>query len=485
MDYRNVANDGTGNDILRYVSYNHLLANRNVNTKGIGTLTSEQTLFDDPSVTLSRTNAIAKLASSFTVDPITKIVTVTANSSFDDIYDALKAYKATANAVNLATPTLDSLIVTPNGSNLTAFTGWSLVVNTGVTLSEGVKFKKTYFDTITLNGTGQITGVYESLVGLSTIWEFQSVEPNTSIAIYDSTGTILYYNAVTTLGNYRYYIAPGTTGAYTYAIEKYGTKREEGTFPANAGGILFYVPRYSEDPGITELNLLTVSAYTTIGDLDKLYDFTAFYRLSNLGINKGEITVRAGTAIDIAPRSLVAHQNPPGGAVLSVVGNTITIKTALLANGFKYSLITSTGTVTANTNEIISADIEDANGDSSVNILGGSGDFTLWKLANSVSPDDFATGINLGNVTNEKVRFISDPGFKIIVRDNVTSFRQVVSMDKGVYEAGMFFGSQIQLAQANDIPVILAKVEQSIIEHQIINEGVRKASKLIPHNTII
>jgi predicted metal-dependent TIM-barrel fold hydrolase len=56
-------------------------------------------------------------------------------------------------------------------------------------------------------------------------------------------------------------------------------------------------------------------------------------------------------------------------------------------------------------------------------------------------------------------------------------------MDKGIYEAGMFFGSQIQLAQANDIPVILDKMNQSLLEHIIINNGIKKSSLIIPHTT--
>ena len=457
-----------------------------INMEGVGVKNTSYSETLDTNVTLSRANAIAKLASSFTINPITKVVTVTANSSFDDVYDITKVYKFDGTVSSFEVPSETSpisLIVSANGSNLTAFTGWSLVVNTGVTLSEGVKFKKVKFDTITLNGTGKITGVYESLAGISTIWEFQSVQPNTSIAIYDSTGTVLYYNAVTTLGNYRYYIAPGTTGAYTYAIEKYGTRREEGTFPANAGGILFYVPRYADDFGISEPTLATVLAYTSIDTLDKLYDYTAVYRLSQAGIVKGQIATRAGTAVDLGSFGLVVNNSPAGGALYSVTGTTITVKSNILSNGVKYTLATSTATIVPNTTEIIAADIEDANGDSSVNILGGSGNFTLWKIPNATPEDNFATGTNLGNFTNQKIRFVSAPGFKIVIRDNTTGFRQVISMDKGVYEAGMFFGSQIQLAQANDIPIILDKMNQSLLEHIIINNGIKKSSLIIQHTT--
>jgi hypothetical protein len=407
----------------------------------------------------------------------TKVMTITGNLTYQQIYDAYQfALNQTANLFQA-----DNCLTTNTTSN---YVGWTINVATGVTVSAGTgNFTKLQANTITLTGTAQITGVYQTSVGTSTIWEFQSVEPNTSIAIYDSTGTVLYYNAVTTLGNYRYYIAPGTTGAYTYAIEKYGTRREEGTFPANAGGILFYVPRYADDFGISEPTLANVLAYTSIDTLDKLYDYTAVYRLSQAGIVKGQIATRAGTAVDLGSFGLVVNNSPAGGALYSVTGTTITVKSNILSNGTKYTLATSTATIVPNTTEIIAADIEDANGDSSVNILGGSGNFTLWKIPNATPEDNFATGTNLGNFTNQKIRFVSAPGFKIVIRDNTTGFRQVISMDKGIYEAGMFFGSQIQLAQANDIPVILDKMNQSLLEHIIINNGIKKSSLIIPHTT--
>jgi hypothetical protein len=391
------------------------------------------------------------------------------------VYDVLKAYKATANAVNLATPTLDSLIVTPTGSNLQAYTGWSLVVNTGVTLTTGTKFTFIRFDTITLNGTGQITGVYQSSAGTSTVWEFQGVEVGSSLVVYDGSGVTKYFQEeVSTAGDYAYYIPPGITGTYTFAVEKYGTRRETGSFPSNAGGVLFYVPSYAEDVGISVTNKATVAAYTEIDNLDKLYDRVAYFRLTEVGIKLGQIATRSGTAVDIGNFSLLVNQS--ASVVLTATSSLITIKALSFANGSKFSLITATPpkTVTANTNEVITAAIEDANGDSSVNIQGGSGDFTLWKITNATSEDDFATGTNLGNVTNTTFRFLNAPGFKIVIRDNITSFRQVVPMDKGIYTRGLFFGDQVQLAQSAEVTQINTKVDilQVDIERVIKKENI-------------
>jgi hypothetical protein len=495
MDCRNAANDQSGNDVLRYVSYEHQLASRAINTKGINTLTSEQTLFDDANITLDKAGAIAKLASSFTVDTVGKVVTVTANSTYDDVYDALKAHKATANAVNLATPTLDNLIVTPNGTELTAYATWTLVVNTGVTLASGTKFDFIEFDTITLNGTGQITGVYASSAGTSTVWRFENISVGSSIIIYDASSVTKYFQQeVTSAGDYEYYIAPGTTGTYSWAIERYGFQRQSGSFAANTGGLLFYEPIYVEDVGITQTVKATVAAYTAIDNLDKFYDFTAYRRLSEDFIKLGQIATRSGTAVEIGNRNLTV--NASASVMESITGLTITIKSGVLAPGSKYSTIIATPPrlVTAATTEVITAAIEDGAGDSSVTIQGGSGNFTLWKLANATPEADYATGTDLGNVGNVTFRFLNDPGFKIVIVDNVTGYRITCPMDKGVYVRGLFFGDQVQLAQSAEVTQINTKVDiltnnvaalpQEILDSTV-ETGATVVESLRLHNSVL
>jgi hypothetical protein len=461
MDCRNAANDQTGSDVLRYVNYEHQLASRSINTKGLNTLTVEQTLFDDPNITLNKAGAVAKLASSFTVDPVTKVVTVTANSTYDDVYDALKSYKATANAVNLAAPTLDSLIVTPSGKNLTAYATWSLVVNTGVTLASGIKFDFIQFDTITLTGTGQITGVYASSAGTSTVWQFQSITVGTSLVIYDSSGVTKYFQQeVATAGTYSYYIPPSATGTYYYAIEQYGKKREEGNFPANAGGVLFYVPSYAEEVGITQTTKATVAAYTAIETASKFYDRTAYFRLSEQGIKLGQIVTRSGTSLDIGTFSHLINQS--AASVYTIASGVITTKSTSYAGDTKYSteIATPPATITAATTEVITIAREDANGDSQITIqAAGVSTFEIWKITNATDPDDYTTGTLVATVGIGTWRFLSAPGFKFVIRDQTTNYRVVNTADKGIYTAELFFGAAVQLAQAATVDVIDTKVD--------------------------
>lgn len=458
-DYRsNFGNNSTDFNIyLGGYEFNNIVTKQSL--LGNGGKSVAWTMFDDLNISLNRTNALAKLASSFTVDPVTKTITVTANSTYDDIYDIAKVWKYNGTQTNVETPTISDLIISASGSNLMAYTGWNLVVNSGVTLSEGTKFTKIKFDTVTINGA--ITGIYQTNSGTSTIWEFGSVaEPilaGTSLAIYDASGVTKYFNAVTTDGVYRYYIAPQSVGAtYTYALERYGYKREEGTFPSNAGGILFYVPSYGEDVGITEATLATVQAYTTLSNTAQIYDATANFRLSETGIKLGQLVARDGTYLDFSNYNVLFKDD--ASAIVGVASGTITYKALVINESTKYNAMKATPpkTILANDTEQINVLIEDANGDSQLTVLGGDNvGYELWKIPTSTATDDYATGTLLDTLaTNAEVfRFIGISGFDIVGRDISSGVRRRTSMLKGSYEQAFYVGNQIQLA--TDAPQLI------------------------------
>lgn len=384
----------------------------------------------------------------------TKTITPTADLTYDQI-NARIAWEL-AQTTNSAQADPRSI----TGSNLTLASGWSLVVNTGRTISEGTNITYLYVPTVTLNGTGQITAIYATTAGTSTTWRFESIQVGSSIVVYDSTGVTKYFQgSVTSAGDYNYYIPPGTTGTYYWAIEKYGKQRESGSFASNTGGLLFYAPLYVEDVGISQTTQATVAAYTAIDNLDKFYDYTAYRRLSEDFIKIGQIATRSGTAVEIGAYNLTV--NAAASVMEAISGTTITIKSGVLAAGSKYTTIIATPPklVTAATTEIITANVEDGAGDSSLTIQGGSGDFTLWKLLNSVPDDDYATGVNLGDVGNITFRFLHADGYKIIIRDNSTAYRISCPMEKGIYTRGLFFGSQVQLAQSAEVTQINTKVD--------------------------
>ena len=130
-------------DLIDIYSFNYLYeiqAQQNFELKGIGTKTTLLEHKFDANVTLSEVDAVAKLASSFLVDSVANTITVTANSTLDDLYDVMKAFKTSNVQAQLEYPTIATQPVTASGDTLV--TTMSITVNAGVDLSSGIKFKK-------------------------------------------------------------------------------------------------------------------------------------------------------------------------------------------------------------------------------------------------------------------------------------------------------------------------------------------------------
>jgi hypothetical protein len=93
--------------------------------------------------------------------------------------------------------------------------------------------------------------------------------------------------------------------------------------------------------------------------------------------------------------------------------------------------------------------IEDANGDSQLNILGGDNlGYELWKVTTATATDDYATGTLLTTLATNAApyRFIGISGFDIVGRDVSSGVRRRSSMLKGTYNQAFYVGDQIQLA---------------------------------------
>ena len=406
----------------------------------------------------------------------TKVMTITGNLTYQQIYDAYQyALNTTANLFQA-----DNCLTINSTSN---YVGWTINVATGITVSAGSgNFTKLQASTVTLTGTAQITGIYQDSTGTSTTLQISGFDANSSVYVEDNSAVEKFYSASAT-GTVTVYIPPTGTGSWYYAVEKYGNQRQSDFFTFS-GGLKSIIVKALTDTGITVTNSTTVSAYTSLNTPDKIYDYVAYLRLSVPHISYGQIVFKNGTALDLQDASMLVNQSAIDVASFNYTTKLLTVKSSSLGIGTTYEKIITTPpeTIEANTTEVITCPIEDANGDSSLTIQGGSGNFTLWKISNATAEDDYATGTNLGSVGNVTFRFLQAPGFKIVVRDNTTSFRQVVSMDKGIYTTGLFFGDQVQLAQSAEVTLINNKVDVIGVDLVTINNGVKKASKFIPHS---
>jgi hypothetical protein len=386
----------------------------------------------------------------------TKTITNTGVRTIQEIYDAYQ-YQLNQTA-NLQQPNECTV-----ASGQTYYVGWT-IVNSG-TINAGASLTTLRAQTIT--NTGNIFAIYTDSAGTSTTFQFQGVTTGTSLIIYDASGVTKYFQQeVSTAGTYSFYIAPGTAGTYSWAIEKYGYKRESGSFAANTGGLLFYVPAYAEDVGITQATKATTAGYTALETNSKVYDYIAYSRLSEQFIKLGQILTRSGTSLEwIAGYS--AKVKATNASVFSLTSTTFFIKSSSLAGDTKYTtnVLVSPATMTADTTEVLTTEIEDGNGDSSVTIqAAGVSTFEVWKIPDATNPDNYATGTLLATVGIGKFRFLSANGFKFVIRDQTTNYRVVVEAEKGIYTAELFFGAAVQLAQSAEVSQINTKVDIMAID---------------------
>jgi hypothetical protein len=204
-----------------------------------------------------------------------------------------------------------------------------------------------------------------------------------------------------------------------------------------------------------------VAGYTTLETNSKVYDYIAYSRLSEQFIKLGQILTRSGTSLEWIPGYNVKVK-ATNATVFSLTGTTFFIKASSLAGDSKYAthVLVPPATLTADTTEVITTEIEDGNGDSSVTIqAAGVSTFEVWKITDATDPDDYATGTLEDTVGIGKYRFLSANGYKFVIRDQTTNYRVVVEAEKGIYTAELFFGAAVQLAQSAEVSQINTKVD--------------------------
>jgi hypothetical protein len=427
--------------------------------------------------------ATAAAISTVGINWATKTIKPTANLTYDQI-NARIAWEL-AQTANSAQTDPRSVV----GKRMTLATGWSLIVNNGITITSGTNIDFIQIPTVTLNGTGKIEAIYGTSAGTSTALELRSISNNSVYLVADDTtkNTILYgVNNTGANQNYKVYFPPGSNGTkILVAREKYGFQRRADVITLSTGE-MWYTFIDIEDVAIAS-PLATVQSYTVLDTSRKLYDYTAYRRLEEKFIKLGQICNRGGSNIEL-DSNLSMIVNKDATQILDIVNNVLTIKTTALAGDTFFGKIVAfgTNTITRASNEIITINIEDANGDSSINIQGGSGSYEVWKVANGTSEDDYTSGTKLADTGLGIYRFLGTIGFYILVRDKTKNNRDTCSMLKGNYDIGLYSGSsQIQLAQAPLVVDNNAILKELVVKLGVINQGVKNSSLFIPHKTDI
>ena len=348
--------------------------------------------------------------------------------------------------------------------------------------------------TVTLSNGAQIQGIYQSSAGQSTIIEQSVVTAGSSIYVgNNATGITKQFQSSTASSAIRTYFAPNETADQLVVRELFGFQRAAQVVPLT-GGLIKIAYADVQDVGISAASKAVAQAYTTVETVKKSYDAIALFRLTEQGIKLGQLMTRNGTSVDIAAPYLVRIKQDAASLVV-LLGNTLYLKASSYDDDDKYNLVTLTppATLTADTNEVITVEIQDANGDSSLTIQGGSGSNEVWKVPDGTAEDDYATaGTKLADVSTGKWRFTGTTGYYLLVRDKVKNNRDTASMAKGAHTIGLYAGkSQITVAELPEVyqlqdDMAVVKLELGAIQgsgftkdaHSLVNIKANTASLL-------
>lgn len=202
-------------------------------------------------------------------------------------------------------------------------------------------------------------------------WVDSSIVDQSLVPVTDSARRVIRNaaasvvdNATTTSGAFSRYTAEvrlftmattnqawtnGTSfGPYEQAIASYAWQTAKLSLPlAKSSDVQFTL---LPDDSISEANTATVAAYSSLDDLDQLYDRAKLWFVDNLALafpSFGVQPVKAnGTAVDLGNRNIVINAAAATVFDVNTGTNTITVDSSVLAAGSNFSELKTTGTIT-------------------------------------------------------------------------------------------------------------------------------------------
>lgn len=278
-------------------------------------------------------DAVASLITGIAIDGATNTITMTQNRTKDELYAYAQWWGAQVYNMDYNIP-----LVTTDSIN---YTSTFNIVLTNANLTGTANITTT--GTLTITGTSTSTPIITASNGKTGYLNISGLSGH-AVYLEDGSGVQKDYQASVT-GTYNYFLSNVLTGTWTYKIAKYGSNLITWTFTPSTWGNIAVLAILDADLWITQATVATVVAYTTIDSFDMLYDYSAYYQTTNVGIKLARLVNKNGLWITLWSLSL--SLNATAGSVFSYTAPTITIKTSTLTKWSTYSgsLIT-TGTVT-------------------------------------------------------------------------------------------------------------------------------------------
>ena len=290
-------------------------------------------------------------------------------------------------------------------------------------------------------------------------------------AIYDDTGTRQYY----TNSNGTVVLGSTASGSWSYKIARYGYQLISGNFTVNpsVGGTIDIAPNYIPDAFITVANVATVSGYTDLNTYDKIHDYLSYYLTTSTGINYGELDSESFGVLNFNSNLIMS------GSASSIVeytsgSNTLKLKSSTINDSIIFviaSAFTQDGGNTIGDNmKIRSSNLDSELYFNNVNSI-------IFYPSLSDRDNNTNAGISLSSVSIYRFKYGSTVN-GVTFTDYVYS-RVTVDGSTLLYATPIATGSTtIDFGTVGNLQTILNN-------QRIINIGVQKASKLIPHTTNI
>lgn len=289
-----------------------------------------------------------------------------------------------------------------------------------------------------------------------------------SFALYNDTGSRTHFIQ----SNYTIILPGDASGTWAYRIAKYGFDSIYQQFTINraTGATINVFPNYVADPFITD-TLQNVQNYTNLNTVDKIHDYLSYFQTLSTGIDYGNLETESFGSITFTGALALSGD---ASEMVSLSGNTLVLKSTSLTDDV--SLVVG-GNLYQRGGNTISDGIK-------VRATNLDSEFYFSNVDLLVF---YPTEADRNNNTNAGPTISSETIYRFLYGSTV----QGVTFEDFIYCRVTVGG--ITLLNTTALQTGSTTIDfgttgnlQTILNNQkIINAGVQKASKLIPHATNI
>jgi len=220
----------------------------------------------------------------------------------------------------------------------------------------------------------------------------------------------------------------------------------------------------------------TVSALTTIANLDYLYDAAIYWSVTNpLSASYKDLVNNVGPLLDFGDSNIVVNSSASTAFAYTSATNTITIKSTNLSTLTKFTDIKTTGSFTFINNSVASSSIiiRSSNYNSELLFAGVDSVILYSTLSDAIAYSN--PGLSS---TNNIIRFKYGATTQGVPMSGTIYARWTLGVNTDVYAQTLIQGTN----NTGDI-ALAAGYSVAATNMITINSGLQKASILVPHNT--